>query len=119
MAVTHSDTRRNANANGVGTALANGKFTFLTAADAVLATIVFGATAFDTAPATAVGIITANATTAETNAAAGTATKCELQTSGDVMVVAFAIADGITISSAVFAEGDQVALSTFTYEAAA
>jgi hypothetical protein len=125
MAVTHVDATRNTLANAVCDQLNTGFLEFRTAGDAEVAKLTFNATAFDDAPATAVGKCTANAIVSDTSALGGTVAKAALLTSGDADIV---LMDNITttsgggdieLSSLDIGTDDTVSCSALTYEAAA
>lgn len=66
-----------------GCALLNsGQFRLLTAADAELANLTFGSTAFGTPTTASPSVATSNAITADSSVTAGTIAKFELRTSG-------------------------------------
>lgn len=120
MAVTHPAAVRSVIADAVTATIgASGKLVFLTAASAVAATLPFSATAFGAA---ASGVSTANAITSDTNAAGGTITKAELQTSGSVAKVLCSVTStggggDITLNSVVVSAGQTVSCTSLTYTA--
>jgi hypothetical protein len=143
MTIVHSDTIRNSLANVVGDAIDAGANGLGTGAGLIeittssglktntiaqniaggfhIANIVFSATAFDTAPATAVGRITAAAMTDDTNCTAGTAGLFTARDSDGTVVfdgdVSTSGAD-INLSSTAIGAGDTIRIESLTYEAA-
>ena len=113
MSITHPAEARNGLADYIVDQLNSGFIMFQTAASAEVAKCTFGNPAFGAASA---GVATANAITSDTNAAGGTITKGELQTSASAAKVLFDVAD-ITISSAIISATDQVGVSSCTYAA--
>ena len=122
MAVTHVDAARNGLANNICDQLNSGFLEFRTSGDVEVAKLTLNATAFDDAPATAVGKCTANAITSDTSAAGGTIDRAALLTSADadVVLMSSVLTSGgdITISSLSIGVGDTVSCSALTYEAA-
>lgn len=120
MAVTHPTAVRTVIADAVTATIGvSGKLVMQTAASATVATLPFSATAFGAAVN---GVSTANAITSDTNAAGGTITKAELQTSGSVAKVLCSVtATGgggdIQLSSVIVSAGQTVSLSALTYTA--
>ena len=122
MAVTHPAAVRSVIADAVTATIgASGKLVFQTAASAVVATLPLSATAFGAAAA---GVSTANAISSDTNAAGGTITKAELQTSGSVAKVLCSVTatsggGDIELSSVVVSAGQTVSMTSLTYTAPA
>jgi hypothetical protein len=122
MSVTHPSAVRTIIADAVTATIgASGKIAMLTGASAVVATLLFSATAF---PGSSVGVATANAITSDTNAVGGTIAKAEFRTSGDVAKVLCSVtATGgggdIQISSVIVSAAQTVSLSALTYTAPA
>jgi hypothetical protein len=122
MAVTHPAAVRSVIADAVTATIgASGKISMQTGASAVVATLLFSATAF---PASSAGVATANAITSDTNAVGGTIAKAELQTSGLVAKVLCSVtATGgggdIQLSSVVVSAGQTVSMSALSYSAPA
>lgn len=119
-AVTHPTTVRNGLADFVVDQLDGGTLEFQTAGGVEVATLTFGAPAFGAA---ASGIATANAITKDTAATGGTIAKAVLKTSGGVATVNCSVtaAGGggdIELNSVVISAGQEVSLTSLTYEAA-
>ena len=124
MAVTHSTAARDAATNAV-TALigTSGKLAFRTtgtvgAPGTVCATLSLSATAFG---ASATGVATAAAITADTNAVGGTVATATLQTSAGTVVIHCAVAASASdinmTNGLVVSAGDTVSCSALTYTA--
>lgn len=116
MAITLADTARNAAANAVCALVNGGTIEILTAADAVLATLTFSATAFANAAA---GVATANAITGGT-AVAGTATKYRAKSSGGTVQFSGTVSNtggsgDIKFASNVWAGGETISITSLTY----
>lgn len=117
MAITLFTDGRNAAANGVVDLLDNGTIVFYTSTDQEVATVTFGATAFGAA---AVGVATANAIADDTNTTAGTIAKFAIKTSGGATIMTgtctvTGAGGDITMPGLVFATGDTLSVSAFTY----
>ena len=117
MAITHSTAARHAAGNEVTALLNGGTLVFLTAGDAVVATLGFSATAFG-APVN--GAYEANAITADNDTAAGTITKFEARSSVGAMVFTGTVATSgadINLTSVNADAGGSLAISAFNYYA--
>ena len=120
MAITHSTTIRNAMANLVVDAIdagGAGSLVFQTSADAEVATLAFGATAFGAASS---GTAEANAVSDDANAAGGAVAKFVVNSGGAALIFSGAAATSgsdINLSSLLVGAGDTVSLSSLTYSA--
>lgn len=118
MGITMADTARNAAVNAVTALVNGGTIEILTAADAVLATLTFSATAFGSA---ASGVATANAITGGTVVAGGgTATKYRAKSSGGVVQFSGTVSNSggsgdIKFASNVWTGGESLGISSLTY----
>jgi hypothetical protein len=118
MSVTHNTTVRNALCDTITTQLgASPKMVLQTSGGVAVATLPMSATPF---PAGAGGSMTANAITSDTNAAGGTATKGELQTSAGTQKVLYSVtATGgggdVQMNSTAVSAGQTVACSSLVY----
>lgn len=114
--MTLSTAARNAMISALGTLLNSGSIRFNTAGAVQVALIGFGATAFG-APAT--GVITANAMSADTNAAGGTVASALLRDSGAATVITATVsvtggAGEFQLSTLTIGAGDTVSVSPLT-----
>lgn len=127
MAVTHPAAMRNAMADLVG-AVPSGKLKFrVTGSTAntpstAVATLTFGATAFDAGGTTLEGKIVANAITSDTNAVGGVIAFATIETSGGVVKAHCAVSTtgsdiNITSGGLTVTAGDTVSCSALTYTA--
>lgn len=118
MGITLTDTARNAATNGVCGLVNGGTLEILTAADAVLSTHTFSATAFGTSAA---GVATANAIGNGTVAGGGgTATKYRAKNSGGTIMFSGTVSNSggsgdIKLASNVFAGGETISITSLTY----
>ena len=85
MALTISNEVKKAALDGVTPLFNNGFFGLYSAADAELAKLTFGATAFAAASTASPSVAASNAITADNSVTAGTITKFQLQTSGSAL----------------------------------
>ncbi len=130
MAVIHPTAIRNNLADLVADAVdggsSNGVLQFQTSGDAAVATVKFGDPAFGSAVG---GTCTANAMTADSNAAGGTISKARAYTTNNgttpvtecfaCSVTATGGGGDVELNSVVVSAGQQVSVSSFTYSAAA
>ena len=117
MAITHSVTARHAAGDAVTVLVNGGALVFLTAADAVVASLALSATAFG-APSN--GAYAANAITADNNTAAGTITKFELRSTAPAMVITGSVATSgadINLTSVNADAGGSLSVSSLNYYA--
>ncbi len=125
MAVTHPTAVRNEVCDLIVDGLNSGKIFIQESDDSEVATLTFGATAFDDAGAAggnAAGVATANAITADSSAAGGTAAKGELRESDDTPRALFSVTvtgggGDMEMSSVSVGGGATVSCSALTYEA--
>jgi hypothetical protein len=82
MAISVANEMKAAANNGMLALLNSGQFRLLTAADAELANLTFGSTAFGTSTTASPSVATSNAITADASVTAGTVAKFEFRTSG-------------------------------------
>lgn len=82
MALSWANEMKAAANNGMLALLNSGQFRLLTAADAELANLTFGSTAFAAATVASPSVATSNAIAADSSVTAGTVAKFELRTSG-------------------------------------
>lgn len=121
MSVTHPTAVRNGFADYITAQLgATPKVVLQTSGGVAVATLPMSATPF---PAASGGSMASNAITSDTNAAGGTVTKGELQTSGSVSKVLFSVtATGgggdVTMNNTTVPAGVTVSCSGITYDAA-
>jgi hypothetical protein len=102
----------------VGVTEAGGKLVIETVADAEISLHRFADPAFDTAPATATGIITLQSTPIDdTSAVAGTADQFSIYNRNDLKILEGGVAvtgEDLDLSSLVVGGGDTVSLTSFT-----
>jgi hypothetical protein len=85
MALTISNEVKKAALDGITPLFNNGFFGLYSAADAELAKLTFGATAFAAASTASPSVAASNSITADNSVTAGTITKFQLQTSGSAL----------------------------------
>lgn len=120
--VTHPTAIRNGIADHVVDQLNTGTIEFLTAADAVIATLTFASTAFGAGGTPSAGIATAEEIGSDTDCEPGTVTKFVAKSSGSAVifqgtVTATGGGGDITLSSTLIGDGDTISISALTYEA--
>ena len=117
MAISHSTDARHAAGNAVTVLVNGGSLVFLTAADAVVATLPLSATAFG---APSAGAYAANTITTDANTSAGTITKFQLRNSSNVMVLNGTVSTSgadINLTSVNADAGGSLAVSALNYYA--
>ena len=85
MALTIANEVKKAALDGIGPLFNSGFFVLLSAADAELAKLTFGATAFAAASTASPSVAASNSITADNSVTAGTVTKFQLQTTGSAL----------------------------------
>ena len=126
MAVTHPVATRDGMTNFIVDQLDSGTVEIQDSGGTEVATLTFGATAFDasgSAGGNADGVATANAITQDSSATGGTAAKVQLKTSGATAIVNGSVtATGgggdVELSSVSIGAGAPVSMSALTYESA-
>jgi hypothetical protein len=114
MAITLQNNARDAACNAIAALHNSGTLEFQTSADAEVATITFGATAFG---ASSSGTAAANAMTPDTNATGGTTTKFVTKTSGAAIILSGTVGTtetDIIIDNTVVPAGVTVDLTAFS-----
>jgi hypothetical protein len=114
MAITLETNARNAACDAIAALHNGGTLEFQTSADAEVATVTFGATAFGAATG---GTATANAIGSDTSATGGTTTKFVTKTSGAAIILTGSVGTSgtdIIIDNTVVPAGVTVALTSFT-----
>lgn len=125
MAVTHSNTARNAAANAVVDLLdvgsgANGTVVLLTSGDVVVATLPMTAKATGAFGAASNGVCTANTISPDTNAVGGVVAKLQLRDCNNTPQVygSVAVSGGdLTGNNLTIGAGDSVSITSLTYAA--